>query len=96
MEERLVNKMDDVSSKLNIVQNKLASMDSNIAAAEARRRAALMQSSLKAVERSVNDKIDAVDRRLRQKQDSFEVIVVLCSKVSFLGPLLLLSVHWRL
>ena len=83
MEERLVNKMDDVSSKLNIVQNKLASMDSNIAAAEARRRAALMQSSLKAVERSVNDKIDAVDRRLRQKQDSFEVIVVLCSKVSF-------------
>ena len=68
-----MNKIDDVSDKLNIVQNKLASMDSNVAAAEARRRAAQMQSSLKAVERSVNDKIDAVDRRLRQKQDTFEV-----------------------
>merc|ERR1719289_318752 len=48
-------------------------MDSNVAAAEARRRAALMQSSLKAVERTVTDKIDAVDRRLRQKEGAFEV-----------------------
>ena len=72
VEERLVNKMDDISDKLNVVQNKLASMDSNVAAAEARRRHALTQSSIKAVERVVNDKVDAVDRRLRQQHDRLE------------------------
>ena len=37
VEERLVNKIDDVSDKFNIVQNKLELTDSNVAAAEARR-----------------------------------------------------------
>ena len=69
----MVNKLDDLSEKVNIVQNKLASMDTNVAAAEARRRAALMQSTVKAVERSVNDKVDALDRKISQQEDGFKV-----------------------